>query len=132
MGTRDALEYVKTRTGGSLRVITTYRADDSNRYTRDDVETYYSSPELRERVHEMRETICCVDGLESELGVQYAGLRLFPNVILVHIPPSENQQRGLILSLDREVGRTLTQFIESTAVNWRDGLLHYEPPCDRS
>lgn len=126
MGTRDALEYVETRAGGSLRVFATYEVDGDNsiEYTRDDVQTQYSSTELRERVREVRRNLCRATGLESKLGEQYADLRLFPNVILIHIPPSETEHRGLILTLDREVGRNLSRFLESTAVLWRDGELH--------
>lgn len=126
MGTRDALEYVETRASGSLRVFATYEADGdlSIEYTRDDVQTQYTTAELRERVQEVRRNLCRATGLESKLGEQYADLRLFPNVILINIPPNETEERGLILTLDREVGRNLTRFLESTAVLWRDGELH--------
>lgn len=126
MGTRDALEYVETRAGGALRVFATYESEGEHsiEYTRDDVQTRYSTVELRERVREVRQNLCRATGLESKLGEQYADLRLFPNVILIHIPPSETEQRGLILTLDREVGRNLSRFLESTAVLWRDGALH--------
>lgn len=126
MGTRDALEYVETRAGGSLRVFATYEADGDHsiEYTRDDVQAQYTASDLRERVREVRRNLCRATGLEAKLGEQYADLRLFPNVILINIPPNETEGRGLILTLDREVGRNLTRFLESTAVLWRDGGLN--------
>jgi|GEM_PF-3458860 len=117
-----ALEYVQEQAGEYLRVFATYktREDYVIRYVRDDVRDQYSQVELEERVEEVNRSLCRTEALESKLGEQYAGLRLFPNVILIHIPPSEAKAGGLIMTLDREVGRNLVRFLESATMTWRD------------
>lgn len=124
MATRDALKYVQGTAGDTLRVFATYEDRESTiPHARADIEKQYSEAELREWIRELQKNLCRARGLEDQLGEQYAGLRLFPDIILVHIPPSDNEERGLILSLDREAGRNLSEFLERTTALWRDGIL---------
>lgn len=126
MATRDAFEYVQDTAGDTLRVFATYEDHEYTiPYARSDVEKRYSETELKQWVRELQENLCRARGLEDKLGEQYAGLRLFPRIILVHFPPSDDEERGLILSLDREAGRNLSEFLESTTVLWRDGFLDF-------
>lgn len=105
------LEFLKDRTGESLRAVEWYRDDDAELiYLRDDLD----QAELQHRADDIHEFLTWdVDSSEmgdlQGLGEELASVSLREQAVLVHLPVS--QKYGVVIGLEPEAARSLHGFV---------------------
>lgn len=116
MGDRDAGDFVsfmREQAGDSLRLVGLYNHETFNiQYVRPDLDRKFTEQDLREMATELRKE--SIERYHEEqaftLGSLDATVRLFENAVIIHYP--RGQISGTIVSLEREAGMQLSQFIE--------------------
>jgi hypothetical protein len=107
-------EYVYDRVGNGLRTVVIVREDDHEiRYLRDDLREEYTSDTYREVVDTFRlDDPFLSPGLTAKpVGERRALIDYHENACVIRLPYSESET--ILISVSRDAGRDLIEFIES-------------------
>jgi hypothetical protein len=109
------VETVRKRTGAALRGVVAYQGEETALlYRRDDLDS-----RATHRIKDALETVKQRDPLVAAGNgdQRHASVELYGDAVFVHLP--EGDDRGVLVSLDLEVARKLSGFVEECAVALR-------------
>lgn len=116
--TEQLLDYARQRAGEYLRVVATYTETNYRlAYVRDDLRARYAEAHVRMVIDELVEGERVSERMRQSFGPQYASVRLFPDVCLVHLRTGGGD-RGVVISLSEAAAANLAEFVRECADRW--------------